>query len=119
MIALRAFRIRRVIYGNIERHAAEEFVDPELNILCDVSLDSSAGGSAALLTALAASASVKACLARQIFRSSAGRSDDSVRAAEDAFVELWRELPMEQQDRLADVLVAYARSPAFVQRRPL
>ena len=94
-------------------------IDTAVTISSGSDFDGAYADGAALVTALAASQSVKACLARQIFRSSAGRSDESVRAAEDAFVDVWQGLPPEQQDRLADVLVAYARSPAFVERRPL
>lgn len=92
-------------------------IDTAATIDAGSDLDGAYGDSSALAEALAASASVKACLARQIFRSSAGRSDESVRPVEDAFLELWRELPAEEQDRLADVLVAYVRSPLFVERR--
>jgi hypothetical protein len=60
---------------------------------------------------------VKTCLARQLFRSSAARSDETVHGAENAFVDLWKQLPLAQQDRLADVLVAFIKSPAFIARR--
>ena len=63
------------------------------------------------------SASVKQCLARQLFRSSAARSDASVKATEDGFVELWKQLPEDRQDRLLDVVVAFVKSPTFIQRR--
>jgi hypothetical protein len=46
-----------------------------------------------------------------------GRSDASIADAENAFVETWKALPVEQQGRLADVLVAFVKSPTFVQRR--
>jgi hypothetical protein len=61
---------------------------------------------------------VKSCLARQIFRSSAARSDASVAAAESAFVETWRALPAAERDSLTDILVAYVKKPSFVERRP-
>ena len=80
-------------------------------------LDGTYASSAELLGALARSTSVKQCLARQLFRSTAGRSDASVKDAEDGFVEVWKQLPADQQDRLADVLVAFVKSPTFVQRR--
>jgi hypothetical protein len=86
-----------------------------LNVGSD--LDGSYADALELMSALSKSEAVKACLARQIFRSTAARSDESVRPAEDAFVETWKTLPPEQQDRLADVLVAFVKSPLFVQRR--
>ena len=73
--------------------------------------------SAELMQALANSESVKACLARQLFRSTAARSDGSINAAEDAFVETWKQLPPDQQGRLKDVLLAFVKTPTFVQRR--
>jgi hypothetical protein len=92
-------------------------IDTAVTIAEGTDFDGTYADSAALALALSRSASVKACLARQLFRSSAARSDASVRGAEAAFVELWQGLPAEQQDRLADVLVAYVKSPAFVERR--
>jgi hypothetical protein len=92
-------------------------VDTAVALSSGSDLDGTYAGSAELLSALSSSQSVKTCLARQIFRSSAARSDASVKAAEDAFVETWKQLPLEQQDRLADVLVAFVKSPLFVQRR--
>jgi len=76
-----------------------------------------AADSTDLLGALARSDAVKSCLARQIFRSSAARSDASVADAENAFVELWKKLPVKEQDRLVDVLIAFVKSPSFIERR--
>jgi hypothetical protein len=92
-------------------------IDTSVTIDAGTDFDGSYADSAELVAALADSASVKACLARQLFRSSAGRSDDAVRGAEDAFVALWEELPEDRRDRLIDVLVAYVSSPSFVLRR--
>ena len=69
-----------------------------------------------LVNAMAQSMSVKTCLARQIFHSTAARSDATIAGAENAFIDIWTQLPADQQGRLADVLVAYVRSPLFVQR---
>lgn len=80
-------------------------------------LDGTYADSNALTAALAASDSVKACLARQIFHSTAARSDSTIAGVENAFLEVWRQLPAAQQGRLPDVLVAFVRSPQFVQRR--
>jgi hypothetical protein len=93
-------------------------IDTAVTISAGSDFDGTYSDSTELFSKLVGSASVKACLARQIFRGSVGRSDESVQAVEDAFVQLWQELPSEQQDRLADVLVAYVRSPLFVERRP-
>ena len=92
-------------------------VDTTVNLSTGSDVDGAYAGAAELMSALSRSDAVKSCLARQIFRSTAARSDASVEAAEEAFVETWRQLPKEQQDRLADVLVAFVKSPLFVQRR--
>jgi hypothetical protein len=80
-------------------------------------LDGTYADSTELLGTLARSDAVKSCLARQIFRGLSGRSNDSVADAENAFVDLWKQAPVEQRDRLLDALIAYVRSPSFIQRR--
>ena len=92
-------------------------IDASVSLATGTDLDGTYASSADLIDALARSTSVKQCLARQIFRSTAARSDASVQDAEDGFVEIWKQLPEEQQGRLADVLVAFVKSPTFVQRR--
>jgi hypothetical protein len=92
-------------------------VDTSVVLSTGSDVDGAYAGASELMSALSRSDTVKSCLARQIFRSTAARSDASVEAAENAFVETWRQLPEEQQDRLADVLVAFVKSPLFVQRR--
>ena len=70
----------------------------------------------ALATALGQSAQVRECLARQFFRSSSGRSDDSIANAEQSFVNTWKQMSSDQQGKFIEVLVAYVRSPLFDQR---
>ncbi len=92
-------------------------VDTSVTISTGSDVDGTYADSTALLGALARSDAVKTCLARQIWRSSAARSDASVVDAENAFVELWKKLPAAQQDRLVDVLIAFVKSPSFIERR--
>jgi hypothetical protein len=92
-------------------------LDTQVTLAIGSDLDGTYADSTELLTAMAASDSVKVCLARQIFRSTAARSDATVANAENAFVETWKALPAEQQGRLADVLIAFVKSPTFIQRR--
>jgi hypothetical protein len=92
-------------------------VDTSVAINTGSDVDGTYADSTDLLGALARSDAVKTCLARQIFRSSAARSDASVVDAENAFVELWKKLPAREQDRLVDVLVAFVKSPSFIERR--
>jgi hypothetical protein len=70
----------------------------------------------ALATALGSSAQVRECVARQLFRSSSGRNDDSVASAEQSFVDSWKQLSADAQGKFAEVLVAYVRSPLFDTR---
>lgn len=92
-------------------------VDTNITIATGSDLDGTYADSLAFANALAQSPSVKACLARQLFHSAAARSDASVHGAEQAFVDVWKQLPADKQGHLVDVLVAYVRSPLFVQRR--
>jgi hypothetical protein len=92
-------------------------IDTSVSLSAGTDLDGTYASSSELIDALAHSASVKECLARQLFRSTAARSDASVKAAEDGFVELWQQLPEEQRGRLLEVVVAFVKSPTFVQRR--
>lgn len=92
-------------------------IDSSVTVSVGSDIDGTYPDGVALATALAGSMSVKTCLARQLFRSATGRSDATVAAAENDFVDTWKQLPAGQQDRLADVLVAWVKSPRFVQRR--
>ena len=92
-------------------------VDTKVTIATGSDLDGTYADSVALGNALAQSPSVKACLARQLFHSAAARSDASVHGAEQAFVDVWKQLPVDKQGHLVDVLVAFIRSPLFIQRR--
>jgi hypothetical protein len=79
-------------------------------------LDGNYADSNALARALARSATVRACMARQMFRASAGRGDGSGRGAEENFMTWWRQLPADRQSSLIDTLVAFVRSDVFVER---
>src|SRR5262249_25030437 len=61
-------------------------VDTATVVTTGKDFDGSYADSNALATALAASADVRTCVARQLFRGSAGRSDASVTASEAAFL---------------------------------
>ena len=79
-------------------------------------LDGDYADSNALARALARSATVRACMARQIFRASTGSGDVSARSAENNFVAQWRQLSADRQDNLIETLVALVRSEVFVER---
>lgn len=103
--------------GNVREKENNIPIDTRATIKLGSDFDGTYADSVALTRALAQSDSVKACMARQLFRGTAGRSDVSVAGAEDAFVETWKQLPVEQQGRLVDVLVTFVKSESFVQRR--
>ncbi|HEY5090745.1 MAG TPA: DUF1592 domain-containing protein, partial [Polyangia bacterium] len=84
-------------------------------------IDGSYADSNALGTALAGSASVASCLATQLFRASTGRSDSTGARTdgETAFQSFWQQLPAASRGNIAEILIAYIRSPLFVQRRTM
>jgi hypothetical protein len=79
-------------------------------------LDGEYTDSNALARALSKSESVRACMARQVFRASVGRSDPGVRRAEEAFIAEWSRMPVEQRGSVVETLVALVRSRVFVER---
>jgi len=82
-----------------------------------------------LAAALANSATVRECFARNIFRASAGRSADDVKAAETAFINYWKTVPAPAPDAnhptpataaegsILEALRAIVTSPNFTLRR--
>lgn len=71
----------------------------------------------ALALALSTSPTVRTCMAHQMFRSFAARSDASVQGSEQDFVNRWGMLQADKQNSFVETLVAYVKSPNFVQRR--
>lgn len=94
-------------------------VDSKTTIMTGTDLDGTYADSNALAAAIAKSATVRSCMARQMFRASAGRSDATVKMSEDAFVRLWSSLPADQQGKVIETLVAFVKSPLFSERRNL
>jgi hypothetical protein len=92
-------------------------VDSSTVIASSTDFDGSYPDSGALALALSQSPSVRACAARHLFRGSAGRSDDSATPSEDSFVQIWQQLPADQQGNIVETIVAYVRSSLFAQRR--
>jgi hypothetical protein len=91
-------------------------VDSTTTLATGMDFDGSYADSNGLAAALADSGDVRTCAARQLFRASAGRSDDSAAGAEAAFIEVWKTLPPEAQGNVIETLVAFVRSPGFVER---
>jgi hypothetical protein len=103
--------------GRARTTDANQPVDTATVVMAGTDFDGSYPDGNALATALAGSADVRACVARQLFRASAGRSDASVAASEEAFLAVWNGQPTTLQGNLAETIVAYVRSPIFLQRR--
>lgn len=93
-------------------------VDTSAVLATGADFDGSYADSNALAAALAASPSVRACMARQLFRGSAGRSDKTVTGAEEAFLKIWQDSPEAAPGNIVQTIVAYVKSPSFTQRRP-
>ncbi len=79
----------------------------------------------AMAMALANSAQVRECVARQMFRSSAGRGatdmtntadQNAVNGAEQTFINSWKQIASANQGKFAEMLVTYVRSPLFDKR---
>jgi len=92
-------------------------IDSSTTISLGADFDGTYADSNQLAEALANSPSVRSCFARQLFRASVARSDDSVRAAEDAFVTEIEALPTDQQGNVMDTLISYVSGPLFTHRR--
>jgi len=104
-------------------------VDSHTTVHVNLDFDGDYADSNELATALSNSAAVRECFARNIFRASAGRSADDVKAAETAFVEYWKSAPAPAPDAnhpspasaaegsILEALRAVITSPNFTLRR--
>jgi len=104
-------------------------VDSHTSVALGLDFDGDYADSDELASALANSADVRECFARQIFRASAGRSSDDVKAAETAFVEYWKTAPAPAPDAnhptpasaaegsILEALRSVVTSPNFTLRR--
>jgi hypothetical protein len=105
--------------GRARTTDANQPVDTSTVVMAGTDFDGAYADSDALAAALAGSADVRACVARQLFRASAGRSDASVAAAEASFVDAWRTTAAGPtvQGNLVETIVAFVRSPLFTRRQ--
>jgi hypothetical protein len=92
-------------------------IDTSVDVALSSDFDGSYSTSADLIQALSQSDVVRTCMARQLLRSTAAKSGASTKKVEEAFIAKWGALPEDQQDKLEEVLIAFASSPLFVQRR--
>jgi Protein of unknown function (DUF1592)/Protein of unknown function (DUF1588)/Protein of unknown function (DUF1595)/Protein of unknown function (DUF1587) len=104
--------------GRARTTDANQPVDTATVVAAGADFDGSYADSDALAVALAGSADVRTCAARQLFRASVGRSDATIAATEQAFVDAWKAqagTPTQQSD-LVETIVAFVRSPLFTRR---
>jgi hypothetical protein len=91
----------------------------------DSSVEVSLGGdfdgpfpdSNALAQALASSASVRTCFARQLFRASAGYSGELGAPSEQTFLDAWSAVPAAAQGDIIETLITYVKTSVFSHRR--
>src|SRR5450432_2480796 len=76
--------------GAIQTQDNGQPVDSSATIAVGKDFDGTYPDSNALALALSKSPSVRECFARNIFRASSGRSDDTVTASEDDFIQYWK-----------------------------
>ncbi|HKO53936.1 MAG TPA: DUF1588 domain-containing protein [Polyangiaceae bacterium] len=104
-------------------------VDSRTTVNLSLDFDGDYADSNQLASALSSSAAVRECFARNIFRASAGRSQDDVQAAELAFINYWKTVPAPAPDAthptpasaaegsILEALRAVVTSPNFTVRR--
>jgi len=104
-------------------------VDSQTTVKLNVDFDGDYANSDQLASALATSATVRECFARNVFRASMGRSGDDVKAAETAFVNYWKTVPAPAPDAthptpasaaegsILEALRSVVTSPNFTLRR--
>lgn len=90
-------------------------VDSSMELSIGADFDGSYANSNELAAALAASADVRECFGRQVFRSAAGEGYDA-EPYEESFGVLWSALPPDAQGVVVENLIAYAKSPLFSMR---
>jgi Protein of unknown function (DUF1588)/Protein of unknown function (DUF1592)/Protein of unknown function (DUF1595)/Protein of unknown function (DUF1587) len=115
--------------GKLQTQDHNQAVNSKTTVSMAKDFDGDFADSNALATALSNSAVVRECFARNAFRASAGRSDDDVAVAENAFVDYWKAVPTPAPDAthpspasalqgsILETLRAYITSPTFTQRR--
>jgi len=104
-------------------------IDSHTTVDLNLDFDGDYADSNQLASALSNSAAVRECFARNMFRASAGRSSDDVKAAETAFVNYWKTAPAPAPDAnhptpasaeegsILEALRSVITSPNFTLRR--
>jgi hypothetical protein len=115
--------------GNHQTMDNNQPVDSHTTVNVGLDFDGDYANSDQLASALSNSAAVRECFARNIFRASAGRSADDVKAAETAFIDYWKKAPAPAPDanhptpasaaegNILEALRSVITSPNFTLRR--
>ncbi len=115
--------------GKLQTMDNQQPVDSHTTVNLGLDFDGDYADSNQLASALASSAAVRECFARNVFRASAGRSEDDAKAAETAFVNYWKTVPAPAPDAahptpasaaegsILEALRAVITSPTFTLRR--
>jgi hypothetical protein len=94
-------------------------VDSSVVVKDEADYDGAYTDSNALATALAASATVRECMARNVFRAAAATGDSAATPGEKQFIDFWRGIPAAAQGNIVETLIAYVKSPNFgVRNQP-
>src|SRR6478609_3809622 len=115
--------------GQLQTTDNGKAVDSHTTVELHLDFDGDYADSNQLASALSNSAAVRECFARNMFRASAGRSADDVKAAETAFVNYWKTVPAPAPDAnhptpasaaegsILEAMRAVITSPNFTLRR--
>ncbi|MCL2448168.1 MAG: DUF1592 domain-containing protein, partial [Polyangiaceae bacterium] len=87
-------------------------VDSHVVVNVKANYDGPYADSNALATALAASPTVRECMARFVFRAAAATGDSAATPGERQFIDFWREIPAAAEGNIVETLIAYAKSPS-------
>lgn len=101
--------------GNFQAEDNGKPVDSVTDVELGKDFDGTYANSSELATALATSADVRECFARQVFRASSGEAE-GIGVSEQAFVDRWAGLELEVQQSLIELLITYAESETMIQR---
>jgi hypothetical protein len=91
-------------------------IDSATDVAGGYPFDGHYADSSALLARMAQSPDVSACFARKLFRYAAASSDADTQGVETAFLTGVTALPADTQGKVADILMSFIASEAFVKR---
>jgi len=88
-------------------------VDSSVVVTDKADYDGPYADSNALATALAASPTVRECMARYVYRASAATGDSAATPGEPQFVSYWHTIPAAAQGNIVETLIAYVKGATF------